>query len=293
MHPAMQRLADRIVFVTGASRGIGKAVALACAREGAHVVVAAKTDVAENPRLPGTIHDVAREIEALGRKALPIKLDVRDADACAQAIAQTVEHFGRIDVLVNNAGALWWADVVDTPVKKFDLIMGINVRAAFVLSHAALPHMVKQRWGHIVMMSPPVDPSAVAHHGAYAVSKFGMTMIAQAIAEEHAGDNVTAHALWPATAIESYATINFGLGGPELWRKADILADATLALIGREPSARPGKAWIDETLLREEGVTDFSKYQCVPGVEPPHFPFSALPKVTSVAAGAASARKAT
>lgn len=274
------RLKDRVVFITGASRGIGRAVALACAREGAHVVVAAKTEVADNPRLPGTIHDVAREAAALGVEALAVKLDVRDDAACDAAVARAIERFGRIDALVNNAGALWWADVVETPVKKFDLIMGINVRAAFVLSHAVLPHMMKQRWGHVVMMSPPVDTSAVAHHGAYAVSKFGMTMVAQAIAEEAADHNVTAHALWPATAIESYATMNFGLGGPELWRKPDILADATIALLSREPSARRGRAWIDEVLLREEGVTDFSKYQCVPGSEPPHFPFSGLPRVT-------------
>ncbi|WP_437939850.1 SDR family oxidoreductase [Sorangium sp. So ce341] len=275
------RLKDRVVFITGASRGIGRAVALACAREGADIVVAAKTEVAENPRLPGTILDVAREVEQLGRRALPVKLDVRDDEACKAAVAAAVERFGRVDALVNNAGALWWADVVDTPMKKFDLIMGINVRASFALSQAVLPHMIAQKYGHIVMMSPPVEPEACAHHGAYAVSKFGMTMIANAIAGEYAEHNVTAHALWPATAIESYATMNFGLGGPELWRKADIIADATVALLAREPSARPGKAWIDEALLREEGVTDFSKYQCVPGVEPPHFPFSAIPKATT------------
>lgn len=275
------RLLDRVVFITGASRGIGRQIALAAAREGADVVIAAKTDVESNPRLPGTIHSVAREVEELGRRALPIKLDVRDADACAAAVAQTIQHFGRIDVLVNNAGALWWADVTGTPVKKFDLVMGINVRASFALAHAALPHMYERKWGHIVMMSPPVEPLACAHHGAYAVSKFGMTMIAQAIAEEGKPHNVTANALWPATAIESYATINFGMGGPEFWRKSDILADATLALITKEPSARQGKAWIDEELLRSEGVTDFSKYQCVPGSEPPHFPFSALPNMTA------------
>ncbi|AGP34823.1 3-oxoacyl-ACP reductase [Sorangium cellulosum] len=275
------RLKDRVVFITGASRGIGRAVALACAREGADIVVAAKTEVAENPRLPGTILDVAREVEQLGRRALPVKLDVRDDEACKAAVAAAVERFGRVDALVNNAGALWWADVADTPMKKFDLIMGINVRASFALSQAVLPHMIAQKYGHIIMMSPPVEPEACAHHGAYAVSKFGMTMIANAIAGEYAEHNVTAHALWPATAIESYATMNFGLGGPELWRKADIIADATVALLAREPSARPGKAWIDEALLREEGVTDFSKYQCVPGVEPPHFPFSAIPKATT------------
>jgi len=279
------RLRDRVVFITGASRGIGRAVALACAKEGADVVIAAKTDTPENPKLPGTIHDVAREVEGLGRKALALKLDVRDAEACEAAAKKAIEHFGRVDALINNAGALWWADVVDTPVKKFDLIVGINVRASFVLSHALLPHMIERKYGHIVMMSPPVEPGAVGHHGAYAVSKFGMTMIAQAIADENAEHNVTAHALWPATAIESFATINFGLGGPEVWRKADILADATLALLAREPSARKGRAWIDEDLLRgEEGVTDFAKYQCAPGFEPPRFPFSALPRATATRA---------
>jgi citronellol/citronellal dehydrogenase len=282
------RLANRVVFITGASRGIGRACALACAREGADIVIAAKTDVADNPRLPGTIHDVAREVEAIHAAggagaskphALALKLDVRDADACEAAVAEAMDHFGRIDVLVNNAGALYWADVAETPAKKFDLIMGVNVRASFLLSRAVLPHMLAQRWGHIVMMSPPVDVSGVAHHGAYAVSKFGMTLLATAITDETRGHNVTAHALWPATAIESYATMNFGLGGPEHWRKADILADATVALLAREPSARGGRSWIDEEVLREEGVTDFAKYQCVPGVEPPHFPFSALPRL--------------
>jgi citronellol/citronellal dehydrogenase len=272
------RLRDRVVFITGASRGIGRSCALACAAEGADLVIAAKTELADNPRLPGTIHEVAREVEALGRRALPIKLDVRDDDACEAAVERAIAHYGRLDALLNNAGALWWADVVETPVKKFDLIMGVNVRASFVLSRAVLPQMIHQRFGHIVMMSPPVDTAAVAHHGAYAVSKFGMTMIAQAIAEEVREQNVTAHALWPATAIESYATKNFGLGGPEVWRKAEILADAVVALLAREPSARPGRAWIDEEVLRAEGVTDFSRYQCVPGVEPPHFPFSALPR---------------
>jgi citronellol/citronellal dehydrogenase len=271
------RLRDRVVFITGASRGIGRACALACAAEGAHVVVAARTEVADNPRLPGTIHDVVGAIEALGGKALAVKLDVRDDAACEAAVAKTVEHFGRIDALFNNAGALWWADVVETPVKKFDLMMGVNVRASFVLAHAVLPHMIKQRWGHILMMSPPLDPSACGHHGAGAVSRFGMTLLAQAIADEVREHNVTAHALWPATAIESSATMSFGLGGPEVRRKADIVADAVLALLSREPSARPGKAWIDEVLLREEGVTDFTRYQCVAGHEPPQFPFAALP----------------
>jgi citronellol/citronellal dehydrogenase len=274
------RLENRVVFITGASRGIGRACALACAREGAHVVVAARTDVADNPRQPGTIDDVVREIEALGGSALALKLDVRDDSACEAAVDKAIACFGRVDALVNNAGALWRADVVETPVKKLDFILGINVRASFILAHAVLPHMIKQKWGHIIMMSPPLEASGSAHHGAYAVSKFGMTMIAEAIADEVREHNVTAHTLWPATAIESFATRSFGLGGPESWRKADIVADAVVALIGREPSARMGRAWIDEQLLREEGGTDFAKYQCAPGHEPPQFPFTSLPKTT-------------
>jgi citronellol/citronellal dehydrogenase len=273
------RLRDRVVFITGASRGIGRAVALACAREGADVAIAAKSEV-DSDRLPGTIHSVAKEVEALGRKALPLRLDVRDADACEATIQAAIQHFGKIDALVNNAGALWWADVAETPVKKFDLIMSVNVRASFVLAHAVLPHMVSRKYGHIVMMSPAVEPGAVAGHGAYSVSKFGMTLIAEAIAEEYAEHNVTANALWPATAVESYATINFGLGGPEIWRKADIIADSTVELLSKEPRERKGKAWLDEALLRSVGVTDFSKYQCVAGSEPPAMPFSTIPRIT-------------
>lgn len=271
-------LRDRVVFVTGASRGVGKAVALACARAGAHVVVAAKT-VDPHPRLPGTVGDTVASIEALGRRALGLALDVRDAAAGEQAVQQTLSHFGRIDAVVNNAGALWWADITDTPVKRFDLMMSINVRASFVLAHAALPAMLERGFGHFVMMSPPVELAAVAHHGAYAVSKFGMTIIAQAIDGEYRDRNVTAHALWPATLIESQATIGFSLGEPSLWRKPDILADATVALLSREPRERGGRAWIDEEVLAAEGVTDFTKYQCIPGSEPPKITFSQIPVV--------------
>lgn len=272
------RLKDQVVFITGASRGIGQACALTCAKQGATIVVAAKTSD-PNPKLPGTIHQTCDEVRKLGQKALPIELDVRDAEACERAVAQTLEHFGRIDVLINNAGVLWWADVKDTPVKKFDLMMGINVRASFVLSHAVLPSMIQQNYGHIIMMSPPVEANAVAHHGAYAVSKFGMTLLAQAIADEHEQTNVTAHALWPATAIETAATINFGMGDKRIWRTPQIIADATLALISQQPHQRRGRAWIDEDLLRAEGVTDFSQYRADPEVEPPHFSFGDIPAV--------------
>jgi citronellol/citronellal dehydrogenase len=273
-------LRDRVVFITGASRGVGRACALACARAGAHVVVAAKT-IEPDPRLPGTVGETVAAVEALGRRALGIALDVRDADLCARAVEQTVSTFGRLDVLVNNAGALWWADVTQTPMKRFDLIMGINVRASFALSHAALPHMVKAGFGHVVTMSPPVELGAVAHHAAYAVSKFGMTMLALAIAAEHAEHNVTGNALWPATLIESQATIGNHLGEPRHWRKADILADALVAIVSREPRSRPGRAWIDEDVLRAEGVTDFSRYQCVPGSEPMRLGFADIPPISA------------
>jgi citronellol/citronellal dehydrogenase len=270
------RLSNRVVFVTGASRGIGRACALACAREGADVVIAARTDANAPAGGPeGTIHDVEAAVVALGRRALALKLDVRDDAACEAAVLAALDRFGRVDALVHNAGALYMADVVETPVKKFDLLMGVNLRAAFVLARAALPSMLKHRFGHLVMIAPPVDVSAVAHHGAYAVSKLGMTLLAHALVEETAGHNVTAHALWPATAIETHATRSYGLGGPEQWRTPEVVADALVALVAREPSARRGRAWIDEEVLREEGVTDFAKYQCVPGVEPPHFPFAA------------------
>ncbi len=275
------RLENRVVFITGASRGIGRACALACAAEGARVVVAARTVVADSHRAPGTIHDVAREIEARGGVAFALKLDVHDDDACEAAIDDVIARFGRVDALVNNAGAHWRADVVETSVKKFDQILGVNARAAFVLSRAVLPHMIAQRWGHIVMMSPPVAGDSFGRHGVHALAKLGMTMIAGAITDEVREHNVTAHALWPATAIETFATTNFGLGGPADWRKPEIVADAVVALLAKEPSARAGKAWIDEALLREEGVTDFTKYQCSPGHEPPHFPFVALPEATS------------
>jgi citronellol/citronellal dehydrogenase len=154
------------------------------------------------------------------------------------------------------------------------------VRASFALAHAALPHMVKAGFGHVVTMSPPVEVAAVAHHAAYAVSKFGMTMLALAIAEEYAEHNVTGHALWPSTLIESQATIGHGLGEPRQWRKADILADALVALVSREPRARAGRAWLDEEVLRAEGVTDFSRYQCVPGSEPPRLGFRDIPPIS-------------
>ena len=261
------KLAGRVAIVTGASRGIGREVALKLAREGADIVVAAKT-VEPHPKLPGTIHTVAEEIRALGRRALPVQTDIRkeqDIEALLEAVGK---EFGRIDILVNNAGALWWYPVENTPPKRFDLIMDVNVRGAFLTSRAVLPAMKKQRWGHIINMSPPIDLKVLPGKVAYMISKFGMTMVAHGLAEEVKSENIAVNALWPVTLIESLATINFGVGGPENWRKADILADATFAIVSKGPSERTGQALLDEDVLAADGVTDFDKYACVPGSTP-------------------------
>ena len=263
----MGKLDGRVAIVTGSSRGIGKAVALAMAKEGADIVVAAKT-TEPDPRLPGTIYDAAREVEALGRRALPVRCDVREVDQIDAMVQQTLDTFGRVDILINNAGALWWHNVIDTPAKRFDLVMGVNARASFFCARACLPAMTKQKWGHIVNYSPPIDIRAAPGHVAYLISKFGMTLIAHGLAEEVREENVGVTALWPATVVESQATINFGLLDRKYWRKADIMADSTLAIVTSEPTKWSGQALIDEDLLRAEGVTNFDQYRCDPETEP-------------------------
>jgi citronellol/citronellal dehydrogenase len=262
----------RVAFVTGASRGVGRCLALALAREGADVVVAAKT-VEPNPKLPGTIHTVASEVEALGRRALPVRLDVRDEQAVDVAVGKALDAFGRVDFLVNNAGALFWHTVAETPLPRFDRVIGVNVRGAFACTRAVLPAMLAQGYGHVLMMSPPVEPAATAGKVAYAVGKFGMTLIAHGLAGELAGRNVACNALWPATLIESYATINFALGDRSTWRKPEILADAALAIFAKPPATFTGHALIDEDFLRSEGISDFARYRCDPAHEPPRMGF--------------------
>jgi citronellol/citronellal dehydrogenase len=213
-------------------------------------------------------------VEALGRRALPLRVDVRDERTVEEAVAETMKAFGRIDFLVNNAGALHWRPMTESPMKKFDLVMGVNARGAYACTLAVLPHMIAAKYGHIVMMSPPVQPEASAGKIAYAISKFGMTLIAHGLAEEVRVHNVACNALWPATMIESYATINWSLGGPAVWRKADILADATVAMLAKEPATFTGRALVDEDFLRDEGVEDFTKYRCDPNSEPPKIGFN-------------------
>jgi len=258
------RLKDKVVLITGGSRGVGAACAVACAKEGADIVVAAKS-MEPHPKLKGTLKDVVAEVEALGRRALAIQCDVRFEDQIQNMIDKTIEHFGRLDALINNAGAIFISTVSDFPAKRYDLVMNINVRAAFLASQAAIPHL-RKNGGHILMMSPPINPKASTGKAPYLVSKIGMTMVGMAIDAEE--EKIAAHALWPITGIKTAATENMGFGEDSDWRKVDILADATVALLARDPSTSTFKAWLDEEILAEEGVTDFDQYNCVSGSNP-------------------------
>jgi citronellol/citronellal dehydrogenase len=252
---------------------VGKVLALRLADEGCDVVVAAKTaDPTE--KLPGTIHETVREIEARGRRALAIQLDVRDDVAVERAVGSALDRFGRLDFLVNNAGAIYTRPLADTPMKRFDLVMGVNARGAFACTHHVLPAMRAQKFGHILMLSPPVEPAAATGKIAYAISKFGMTLIAQGLADEVREDNVAANALWCATLIESSATVRWGMGTPALWRKPEIVADAMVKIFAKPPQSFTGQTLIDEDFLRAEGVTDFTRYRCDPNAEPPRVGFN-------------------
>lgn len=269
----MTSLDGRVAIVTGSSRGIGKEIALSLAEQGVKVVVTGKTDE-PHPELPGTIHQTVEEIEEIGGEALAIQMDVRFDDQIKGTIDTTVEHFGGLDILINNAGAIQLQGVADMPPKRFDLMMGVNARAAYACAHYALPHMIDNDWGHILMASPPFKLDRAPGKTAYALSKLGMTFIAQSLADEVRDHNIGVNAFWPVTAIESQATRHFGMGTEEDWRTPQILCDTVLAIVRREPSECTGNAFYDEDVLREEGVEDFSKYAVVEGSEPP--PFSAM-----------------
>jgi citronellol/citronellal dehydrogenase len=271
----MSTLQGRVAIVTGASRGIGRAIALGLARAGCHVAIAAKSTTSSE-KLPGSIFTVAAEVEALGARALPVQVDVRDETQIETMAAEVRQRFGRIDILVNNAGALFWQPLLNTSAKRFDLVMAVNARAAFLCCRAVLPAMLERCWGHIINMSPPLDLSMVPGRIAYAISKLGMTLLTHGLAEEVKAQNVAVNSLWPVTIIESQASINWGLGTPAMWRKPDILVDCVLRIAGTEPASLTGQALLDEDFLRGEGVTDFSGYACVPGTEPPRMSWAAL-----------------
>jgi citronellol/citronellal dehydrogenase len=255
-------LTSKTVFITGGSRGIGKAIALRLAKAGANIVIAAKS-VEENPKLGGTIYTAAKEIEALGVKALAIQLDVRYEEGIEKAVQQTVDTFGGIDILINNASAIGLTPTEHTEAKRFDLMHSINVRGTFLMCKACIPHLKKSANAHIVMLSPPLDmnPKWFAPHLAYTISKYNMSMIVLGLAEELKGQ-VAANALWPRTTIATAAVQNL-LGGDYLIqrsRRPEIVADAVFAIVSKPALECTGNFFIDEEVLQKEGITDFSAY---------------------------------
>jgi citronellol/citronellal dehydrogenase len=258
----------KTVFITGASRGIGKAIALKLAKDGANIVVAAKS-VEENPKLGGTIYSAAAEIEAAGGKALAVVCDIRNEDQIVDAVNKAVECFGGIDILINNASAISLTTTEATESKRFDLMHDINVRGTFLVSKHCIPHLRKGSNPHILNLSPPInmDPKWLGNHLAYTMSKYNMSMMAIGLAEELKPMRIAANALWPRTTIATAAVMNL-LGGQMLInmsRTPEIIADAAYAILKRSSSTCTGNLYLDEDVLAEEGITDLSGYSVVPG----------------------------
>lgn len=260
-------LKGKTLFVSGASRGIGLAIALRAARDGANIVVAAKT--AEPHRhLPGTIFTAAEEIEKAGGTAMPLILDIRDAEAIDAAMAAAVDRFGGIDVVINNASAIFRTPVEETEPKRYDLMHSINVRGTYLVSRAAVPHLRKAANPHVLTLSPPInlDPKWFAGHVAYTMSKYGMSMTVLGMSAEFAPEGIAFNALWPRFGIAT-AAIEFAVGDREQLRrcrKPEIMADAAYAILTRPSRECTGNFFIDDTLLVEQGMTDFTSYKVDP-----------------------------
>jgi citronellol/citronellal dehydrogenase len=259
-------LKGKTLFVSGASRGIGLAIALRCARDGANVVIAAKTDQ-PHPKLPGTIHTAAAEVEGAGGKALPLMVDIRDEASVQTAVAKAVEVFGGIDICVNNASAISLTGTLETEMKRWDLMHQVNARGSFLVSKTCLPHLLKAENPHVLMLSPPLDMEArwFAAHTAYTMAKFGMSMCVLGMSAEFAG-MVAFNALWPRTAIAT-AAVEFALGGEgmlAMCRTPEILADAAYLIFQQPAKSFSGRFLIDDSFLFEHGVTDFDRYRVDP-----------------------------
>lgn len=266
----MATLRNKTLFITGGSRGIGKAIALRAARDGANVVVAAKT-AEPHPKLPGTIYTSADEIEKAGGKALPVVMDIRFEDQIHAAVDRAVQTFGGIDILVNNASAIFLAGVEDTPMKRFDLMYKVNVRGTFAASQACLPHLRKSENPHILVLSPPpkLDPEWFADHLAYTMSKYGMSMCVLGMSEEFRGEGIAVNALWPRTIIATAAIENVVGGEPFMnrSRKPEIMADAAYFVLTRDSRTTTGNFFVDDEVLVSEGITDLDPYAVVPGAD--------------------------
>jgi citronellol/citronellal dehydrogenase len=261
----MADLSGKTLFITGASRGIGKAIALRAARDGANIVIAAKTTEA-HPKLPGTIHSAAEEIEAAGGKALAVQVDIRDEAQIAEGVARAAEHFGGIDILVNNASAISLTGTLETPMKRFDLMMGVNARGTFATSQACIPHLKRASNPHILMLSPPLSmqPKWFAPHTAYTMAKYGMSMCVLGMSAEFRDDGIAVNALWPRTLIATAALAMIPGVDPGQGRKPEIVADAAHAILSRDSRACTGNFFIDDEVLAQEGVSDMTPYAVDP-----------------------------
>jgi citronellol/citronellal dehydrogenase len=262
-------LKGKTLFITGASRGIGLAIALRAARDGANIAVAAKTDQ-PHPKLPGTIHTAAAEIEKAGGQALPLAVDVRDDEQVKAALARTVETFGGLDIVVNNASAVQVTPVVETDMKRYDLMNGVNARGTFMVSKFAIPYLEKAENPHILMNSPPLDMEErwFAPHTAYTMAKFGMSMVVLGLAGELRRKGIAVNALWPRATIATSAIQNL-LGGDKVMRmsrKPEIMADAAYAIFSKPSRSFTGQFLIDDTFLYGEGVRDFEQYRVDPSM---------------------------
>jgi citronellol/citronellal dehydrogenase len=263
-------LAGKTLFITGASRGIGLAIALRAARDGANIAIAAKTET-PHPKLSGTIYTAAEDIERAGGKALPLVVDVRDEALVQDALAKTAAHFGGVDIVVNNASAISLTPVAQTDMKRFDLMHQINARGTFVVSKSAIPYLAKAANPHILMMSPPLDMKEkwFAPHTAYSMAKFGMSMVVLGLAGELRPQGIAVNALWPRTLIATAAVQNL-LGGADMarrGRKPEIVADAAYAVFSKPSRQFTGNFLIDDNFLAANGVTDFERYRVDPSVE--------------------------
>ena len=265
-------LQGKRIFVTGGSRGIGLAIALRAARDGASVAIAAKTSD-PNPKLPGTIHTAAEEIRAVGGTALPIQCDLRDENQIAAAVAQAAQEFGGIDILINNASAINLTRTEDTPAKRFDLMFDVNVRGTFLTSQAAIPHLRESaeagRNPHILTLSPPLSMKAkwFKNHVAYTMAKYGMSMCVLGMAEEFKRDGIAVNALWPRTAIDTAALAMIPGVDTAACRTPEILSDAAYIILNRNSKECSGNFFVDDEVLASEGVTDLEKYSVVPGTK--------------------------
>ena len=265
-------LAEKRIFITGGSRGIGLAIALKAARDGASVAIAAKT-AEVNPKLPGTIYSAAAEIEAAGGVALPIQCDLRDEAQIEAAIAKAAAEFGGIDILINNASAINLTKTEATPAKRFDLMFDVNVRGTFLTSQAAIPHLRESakagRNPHILTLSPPLSMKAkwFQHHVAYTMAKYGMSMCVLGMSEEFRKEGIAVNALWPRTAIDTAALQMIPGVDTAACRTPEILADAAYIVLNRESKGCTGNFFVDDELFASEGITDLEKYSVVPGTK--------------------------